>query len=220
MKLNLLIIMLGFLSASNLFGQVNDSFDVKHLTYRPDPDKKEIIRFSELQIKAKPYYDKGYYFVGNYEFEKAIKWFKKALKIDSSGNCRSGKDGLAFSELGYAYTRIDDFTNAISFLNKAIEINKFLPTPYLNKSVLFMRQGKNDLALNVLDLLIEFVPEYAMGYAQRGFLHKSMAKYELALQDFRKYLNVIKEQNQEQNSATLVEDIKKQIAEIEVKNTR
>ena len=80
-----------------------------------------------------------------------------------------------------------------------------------------MQQGKNELALNVLNSLIDYIPDYAMGYVQRGFLYNSTEKYELALQDFNKYLEIIKEQNQEQNSAPLVEDIKKQITEIEAK---
>ena len=124
---------------------------------------------------------------------------------------------MVFSELGYAYTRIGDFVNAITYIDKAIELNKFVPAPYLSKSVVLMQQGKNELALNVLNSLIDYIPDYAMGYVQRGFLYNSTEKYELALQDFNKYLEIIKEQNQEQNSAPLVEDIKKQITEIEAK---
>ena len=124
---------------------------------------------------------------------------------------------MVFSELGYAYTRMGDFVNAMTYIDKAIELNKFAPEPYLSKSVVLMQQGKNELALNVLNSLIDYIPDYAMGYVQRGFLYNSTEKYELALQDFNKYLEIIKEQNQEQNSAPLVEDIKKQITEIEAK---
>lgn len=217
MKINLIIAFLLSLFASNLCGQTNDSTQVKKITYEPNSDKKEIVRVSEQQMKGKPYYDEGYSFVDNHEFEKAIKSYKKAIEIDSTGNCGTGTNGIAFGELGYTYTRMGDFKNAITYLDKAIGLNKFSPEPYLSKSVLLMQQGKNELALNVLDSLIEHISDYAMGYVQRGFLYNSTAKYELALQDFKKYLEIIKTQNQEQNSAALVADIKKRIAEIEAK---
>jgi len=217
MKINLLITLLFFLFATNLCGQTKDTIQVKQITYEPNSDKKEIVRVSEQQIKAKPFYDQGYSFVDNHEFDKAIESYKKAIQIDSTGNCGTGTDGVAFGELGYAYTRLGDFQNAITYLDKAIQLNKFAPDPYQTKSVLLMQQGKNDLALPVLDSLIQYVPTYAMGYVQRGFLYNSTGKYELALQDLKKYLELIKKQNQEQNSAALAEDVKKQISEIEAK---
>jgi len=182
MKTNSIIVFLLSSYASSLYGQANDSNKVKQITYERNSDKKEIVRVSAQQIKAKPYYDEGYSFVDNHKFANAIKSYKKAIDLD-----------------------------------KAIELNKSSPEPYLSKSVLLMQQGKNELALKVLNSLIEFIPDYAMGYVQRGFLYNSTAKYEFALQDFKKYLEIIKTQNQEQNSAALVADIKKQIAEIEVK---
>lgn len=217
MKISLLTLFLLFLFASNLYGQTNDSTEVKQITYEPNSDKKEIVRVNEQQIKAKPYYDEGYSFVDNHEFEKAIKSYKQAIEIDSTGNCGTGTNGIAFGELGYAYTRMGDFKNAIIYLDKAIKLNKYAPEPYQSKSVLLMQHGQNELALKVLDSLIEYVPDYAMGYVQRGFLYNSTAKYELALQDLNKYLELIKKQNQEQGSAALVEDVKKQIADIEAK---
>ena len=217
MKIHLLIIFLICSHDSNLFGQTNDSTRVKQIIYEPNSGKNKIVRVSEQQMKAKPFYLEGYSFIDNHEFEKAIKSYKKAIEIDSTGNCGTGTNGIAFGELGYAYTRMGDFKNAITYLDKAIELNKFAPDPYQSKSVLLMQQGKNELALNVLDSLIEYVPEYAMGYVQRGFLFNSTAKYELALQDFNKYLALIKKQNQEQNSAALVEDVKRKISEIEAK---
>ena len=155
--------------------------------------------------------------VGNHEFNKAIKPLKKAIEIDTSGNCGTGKNGMAYSELGYAYTRMNDFDNALIYLNKAIELNKTLPEPYLSKSVMLMQQGKNELALETLDLLILNIPDYAMAYVQRGFLYNSDKKYQLALQDFNKFLELLENQGQQQNTRALVDDIKKQVKDIEKK---
>ena len=220
MKIRLSIILLVSSFAPSLYGQTNDSSQVKQITYDPNSDKGKMVRVTEQQMRAKQYYDKAYTFVDNHEFEKAIKSYKKAIGIDSTGNCGTGKNGNAFGELGYSYTRIGDFVDALTYIDKAIELNKFAPEPYLSKSVILIQQGKKELALNVLDSLTRYLPTYAMGYAQRGFLYNSTEKYDLALQDFTKYLEIIKQQNQEQNSASLVEDIKKYIAQIKAKEKK
>ena len=208
---------LSVLLASNLFGQISDSTEVKQVTYNPISNNGKMVMVTEQQMKAKSDYDKGYSLIGNHDFNKAIKPLKKAIKIDSTGNCGTGKNGMAYSELGYAYTRLGDFDNAIIYLDKAIEVNKLVPEPYLSKSVIQMQKGNNELALQTLDTLIKYIPEYAMAYAQRGFLYNSTNKYELALQDFNKYLEIVKEQNQEQNSKALVESIKKLIKDLDKK---
>ncbi|MFH0892853.1 MAG: hypothetical protein V2A54_00320 [Bacteroidota bacterium] len=210
-------VLICFLFTSNAQGQVNDSSDVKQITYKPDLGNRKMILVSKQQLKAKPYYDKGYSYIGNNEFNKAIKPLKKAIKIDSTGNCGTGKNGMAYSELGYAFSRLNDISNAFFYLDKTIEINKFVPEPYLSKSVILMKQGKNDLALKELDSCIKNNPEYALVYVQRAFLFSSIKNYELALQDYSMFLKVIKEQNQEQNSSALVEEVKKQIKELEQK---
>ena len=201
----------------NLLGQITDSTKVKQISYDKDSKGQKYVLINEQQLKAKKYYDEGYNLVGNHEFNKAIKPLKKAIEIDTSGNCGTGKNGMAYSELGYAYTRMNDFDNALIYLNKAIELNKTLPEPYLSKSVMLMQQGKNELALETLDLLILNIPDYAMAYVQRGFLYNSDKKYQLALQDFNKFLELLENQGQQQNTRALVDDIKKQVKDIEKK---
>ncbi len=220
MRIILTTILTSILFASNIYGQITDSTEVKQIIYTSNSNKGKMIMFTKQQLKAKPDYDKGYSLVGNHKFDKAIKSLKRAIKIDSSGNCGTGKNGIAYSELGYAYTRLGDFGNALFYLDKALEINKLIPEPYLGKSVVQMQQGKNKSALQTLDSLIKYIPEYAMAYVQKGFLYKSTKKHELALRYFNKYLEIIKEQNQEQNSKALVEKVKKQIKELEKKIER
>lgn len=217
MKNLLMISTLVIALTSNVFGQITDSTKVKQISYDNDSKGQKYVLITEQQKRAKKYYDEGYELVGNHEFNKAIKPLKKAIEIDTSGNCGTGKNGMAYSELGYVYTRMNDFDDALKYLNKAIEINIFLPEPYLSKSVILMQQGKNELAFETLDLLILNIPEYAMAYVQRGFLYNSIEKYQLALQDFNKFLELAKNQGQQQNAKALVDDIKKQIRDIEKK---
>jgi tetratricopeptide (TPR) repeat protein len=199
---------------SNIVGQITDSTNVIQISYDSDSDGQKYVLITEQQVKARKYYDKGYKLVGNHEFSKALKPLKKAIEIDTSGNCGTGKDGMAYSELGYAYTRMNDFDSALKYLNIAIEINKLLPEAYLTKSVIFVQQGLNELALETLDLLILNIPDYAMAYVQRGFIYNSMEEYLLALLDFTKFLELVRNQAQQQNTKALVDDIIKLIEEI------
>ena len=72
MKVISVITLFSTLIISNLFGQHNDSSEVKHITYKPNSSNGEMVLVSEQQLKAKPFYDEGYLLVGNYEFKKAI----------------------------------------------------------------------------------------------------------------------------------------------------
>lgn len=217
MKRILVTTCLSVLLAPNLFGQITDSAEVKQITYDPNSNSGKIVLVTKQQLQAKPSYDKGYSLVGNHEFNRAIKPLKKAIEIDSTGNCGTGENGVAYSELGYAYARLSDLDNALIYLNKAIVINKLNPEPYLSKSSVLIQQGNDELALQTLDALIKYIPDYAIAYSQRGFLFHSINEYELALQDFIKYMEIVKEQNQEQNSKALVERVKQLIEDLEKK---
>ena len=214
----LTIFSLFVLSSVALYGQINDSTKVEQIIYDPEykGDKYSIVR--EQQLEAKPYYDKAYSLVGNHQFDKSIKPLKKAIEIDPTGNCGTGNDGLAHSELGYAYTRLGDYSNARIYLDKAIQLNNLLPEPYLNLSVMLMQQGNNELALETLNKAIINIPDYAMAYVQRGFIYDSLKDYGLALKDLYKFLDIVKRQGQLDNSKSLVEAVNKRIKELEIKN--
>jgi len=198
---------------ANIYGQENNT---KNITYSYTNDSSNII-LSEQQFKAKPFYDKGFLLIDNNNFRNAIKPLKKAIKIDTTGNCGTGKDGMAYSELGYVYTRLKDFKNALIYLNKAIEINKQIPETYLSKANVFLMKKDKELALKTLDNLINYNPKYAFAYAQKGFINNSLNNYELAIKDFHKFLEIIKEQNEEDYSKELIDGVEQRIKELEQK---
>jgi tetratricopeptide (TPR) repeat protein len=220
MRSPMITTLLCFLFASSLNGQTKDAVEVKQITYEQGLNKGKIVRVSKQQMMAKPDYDKGYSFAGNHEFKKAIKFLKRAIRIDSTGNCGTGTNGIAYNELGYSYSRSGDFDSAAVYLDKAIELDKFNPEPYLSKSAILTQQDKSELALKVLDSLIKYNPDYALAYAQKGFLYRSTKQYEPALQNFKAFLGMIEKQNQQQNSKAMVEDVQKQIRELEQKTKK
>jgi tetratricopeptide (TPR) repeat protein len=215
MNKNLIICVICVLMTFQLKGQKVDSSKVEKIFYNSDSKNKKGIWLTGLQLKAKPDYDLGYSLNGNHEFAKAIKPLKRAIEIDTTGDCGTGKNGTAYGELAYSYTRLDDYNNAIFYLDKAIQINGKIPEPYLNKAVLLSQHGQNEQAIKTLNLLTENIPNYALAYVQRGFIYESIKQTNQALNDFKMFLDLVKEQKQEKNSKALVDKIKTRIKEIE-----
>ena len=143
------------------------------------------------QIKnAKEYFGKGYYMIGQRNYPVAIESLLKAIEIDSSGNCGTGIDGNAHGELGYAYLRNGDTTNAARYFDKSIILNPTNPFPRQNKAVMLSMQNKNDEAYKLLEELIQLNPNFIDAYVQRGFLYNADNKKDLAIADFKKALEL------------------------------
>lgn len=204
------------LLTSKLIGQLTDSATVvKQIAYEHGQKGQDYNLITKQQAMAKPKFYKGYAFADNHEFNKAIKYLIEAIMIDSTGNCGTGINGMAQSELGYVYLRLNDFSNALKYINNALSINKMLAEPYLSKAVILVKHKNEKEALATLNLLIETIPDHAVGYAQRGFLYKSMGNSELALQDFNRFIRIVKDQNQLATTSAMVDDIMIQIEELE-----
>ena len=77
-----------------------------------------------------------------------------------------------------------------------------------------LMMNDNDEALETLDSLIFYVPKYGMAYVQKGWIYESIDKYELAIENLEKYLDVVSSQYQSNRSRTFVKGIKKTIREL------
>lgn len=208
----MLVLLIGLITNIS-FGQIPDSSKVKKFTYTNNPNKEKLVGVTKSQLDAKIYYVSGFNFIENGEFYKSIQPLKKAIEIDSTGNCATGENGMAYNELGYAYGRLGEIEKAHNLLDKAIKINELLPEAYLIKAVLFLQIKDKKNSLYYLTLLLTKVPDFATGYVQRGFLLDSIGEDDKALSDFNTFLKLMEDQNQKSNE--LMESIKKRIKKIE-----
>jgi len=172
--------------------------------------------YTESQQKAKSYFLSGTTLNANHQYEQAIEKFKLAIEIDSTGNCGTGMNGSAYGELGDCYFKTGDYSSAIKYFDKGIQINKYYPLSYLHKVNLLLMEHKNDDAIKTLDILISNNPNEPFAYAQRGLLYYS-TKEDMALVDFKICLKLIKEQNQEEALKEMVKVIQEKCSEIEKK---
>lgn len=215
---NLFFLLFAFgLFNADIVCQVTDTMQVKQTQYNYVTGGSRFMNFSEQQLNARPHYLKGSMLVGNREFSKAIQQLELAIEIDSTGNCCSGRNAMAHSELGYAYLMLKEYENALCYLNMAIEINELYSESYLRKAATIAEMGEIEKAIKTLDGGIELIPEGAILYMQRGSLHEVIGKYEMALKDFYKFLELVELQKQTENAKTIVDDVKTNIHKIENK---
>ncbi len=216
MKRILLVFTL-ILVSSFSFSQIIDSTKVTKIQYQSEKTEKRIVKVTKEQIEANKLYEKGYALINKNQYKEATIFFLQAIEKDSTGNCITGKNGMAHSELGYCYTRLGDLDNAIKYLNKSIKLNKSIPEPYLSLAVIYSSQKKYQDAIDILNQSIENVPKNAMSYVQRGFIYDYLNKDELALNDYNRSLELFEKQGQLTNSKPLIDSIKEKIKEIENK---
>ena len=167
--------------------------------YLRDPEKVKGYS-SELtasQQKAMDDFLAGTSFNNNHQYLQAIEKFKQAIKTDSTGNCGTHMSGTAYGEIGDCYSKLGDYNNAILYFDKGILINKYYPLTYLHKASTLLMQNKEVEAMKTLDTLISNNPKEPIAYAQRGLLFDS-TQSKNALKDFKKFLQLVNEQNQEE----------------------
>ena len=139
----------------------------------------QTINSSELLKEAYSYLSSG-------KYEKSIEVLKKAIKIDSLGNCGTGFDGVAQNELGYSYIRIGKFDKARDYLDKSIELNPQYPKPRLNKTFSYLMEKDFTKATDVLDKFIEEIPGHPMAHWQKGNILEAEGKVTEAILEYRK----------------------------------
>lgn len=147
------------------------------------------------QVNAREFFGKGYYMINQRNYPVAIESFLKAIELDSTGDCGTGIKGNAHGELGYAYIRSGDTTNATKYFDMAIKLEPTNAFPRQNKAAMLAMQKKHDEAYALLNELIQFKPDFINAYVQRGFLYNADNKRELAIEDFKKALKLNSKKN-------------------------
>jgi tetratricopeptide (TPR) repeat protein len=140
--------------------------------------------------KAAAHFQKANEAVDRGEYDKAIPSYLKAIKADETGSCGSSVKGKAHGDLGYAYFRSGDTTNAMVYFDRAIRLNNQNPFPRAIKADILLMQNKQKAALKELDDLIRHNPTFIDGYVQRGYIHHAEKQYDQAEIDLKKALSL------------------------------
>jgi tetratricopeptide (TPR) repeat protein len=188
--------------------QISKSFTDKAFELKP-------VVITEQQMLAHNDFDQGYKLNSEGKYQEALEFLKRAIDTDTTGNCGSGENGTAYNELGFAYSRLKQYSEAHQYLNRAIAINPRYPKPYLNKMVLYQTKKENQAAVEIIEQLIAQVPDFAAAYIQLGNLYEQLDNSNGALQAYRKWLSLMNSTEKNENQVKLEDGIKQKIARLE-----
>lgn len=164
-----------------------------------------------IPADAKYYFRKGVDSAENDDFDQAIDEYKMALKILPN---HFG----ALNSLGKAHYMIGNYSEAIDFFYKAIDINKLDPSPHFNLALAFLSQDEYERAFEYFRFVVEEIeispftaerdlsailekkPDLVFGYLIQGYLNKiasnTSAKPELrinkAIENLKKFIDEFK----------------------------
>jgi len=94
------------------------------------------------------------------------------------------------ANLGYIYTKRDQYDKALIYLNQAIELSGDKAYDYVNRGLVYQRLGKADMAFKDYDRAIEIQPNLAEAYGNKGLLYLEQGKFDEALKEFNQALKL------------------------------
>lgn len=142
-------------------------------------DAKNLLLFDSSNIYAN--YLLGSINEKNGNYEEAIKYFSKAIKLDSTFY-------INYYRRAVVYKKMKKFDLAIADLYKAEKSNQSSELVYYNRAVIYLLKENWNRALRDLNKAIKLNPVFSNAYFNRGFLKKQLKDYKGAMEDFNFYI--------------------------------
>ncbi|MFC4739946.1 tetratricopeptide repeat protein [Flavobacterium ponti] len=122
-------------------------------------------------------------------YEEAIKYYKKAIKIDPNF-------AFAYDNIGISYRKLGNYKEAINYYEKSLKIDPNGITPLQNIAVAYQYTKEYDKSIKTYKKLAEIDPQnpevfYGIGHVYTSYLKE----YEKGLDYLCKAYNIYVEQN-------------------------
>ncbi len=126
------------------------------------------------------FYSLGVYYKNNYDFDKSIIEFNKALEIDPNY-------GDIHNELGYVYLQMGDFSKAVEHLKKYVSLHMAEANPLDSLAEAYFDMGQLDEALANYKDALKIKPDFFDAYFSVGYIYALKADYAEALRWIDKF---------------------------------
>lgn len=154
---------------------------------------EKLINLQKDNIDA--YIKKGSLLFEKKEFKKAIEVYLKSISIKESGK--------AYLMISLCYQKLDDYINAIEYLDKAISKFPTYIKPYFNKIIVLIHEKKFDNALEVINSAESIIPKADEDELKRevmiDHLNELRKKRQISI-DFEESLKRIEKEDKEKGS--------------------
>ena len=157
---------------------------IKALEAEVSGNYTETIKELKKLVERYPEEKDALYFLGNYyynelEYEQALSYYNKIIKIDPLYK-------LVYNKLAYVYDEIGDFEKSIWAINKYISIAPDEANPYDTRADLYARNGKLDQAIESYKKALEKKPDFMPSHAKLGWMYLFRREYAKAESRYKK----------------------------------
>ena len=114
------------------------------------------------------YNNRGIHYFGIGEFDKAIEYFNKAIRLDP-------EFAIAYYNRGYAYNEKGDYDRAIGDYNKAVVLKPDHALIYLSRGSVYHNIGNYEQAVEDYDNTVRLCPDYETDLVDRNFIYGGQA---------------------------------------------
>jgi tetratricopeptide (TPR) repeat protein len=142
---------------------------------------------------AEAYAERGAVERDQHDYQAAIKDLTESIRLNES-------NPLAYSRRGYVYLQTGQFREALTDLDRAIELEPN-DVDYLNRAIAYSAAGKLNEAVDELNSLLERDPQNTSATYQRGLAYRDRMDYADAITDMR---SVLEQEPHEANSQAVL----------------
>lgn len=158
------------------------------LTVTQSPETTTIIEVPKADTEAISY-DSNYYnskgkeFYQKKEYDTAIEYFYKAVKLNK-------KNAQAYNNLAMSYWLENNTGNAIKYFQKANRINLFYTQPLVNLALLYKNLGNEKKELYFLKKAIFYNSNDYLAYYWLGDYYRKLGCYPQAISNYKEAIKI------------------------------
>ncbi len=139
----------------------------------------------ENYVSAKALTNRAYLFQQEKQFDKAIEYYNRSLKLNVI-------DKEVYLNLGSIYFQQNKDSLSLMHYNEALRLKPDYLDALNGRGALYAKQGKSDLALADFNKVHELNPNYEQAYKNKAAAFFQDKKYDLAINEYKAYLNIQK----------------------------
>ncbi|MGB7293590.1 MAG: tetratricopeptide repeat protein [Thermodesulfobacteriota bacterium] len=150
--------------------------DLMPMAHRPERDE-----IGKTDIRK--YRQEGIDFLQDYEYQKAIESFDKALEANPL-------DKILYFYRGYSYLRLEEYGKAVADLEKATILDQTNADAFSSLAAAYLELKKYEDVIRTATKAIVLNPKDAASYFNRGIAYNFTQKYDKAYSDFNEVVNL------------------------------
>lgn len=137
----------------------------------------------KMSYNSDYYNTKGQEFYQKKEYDTAIEYFYKSIKLDS-------RNAQAYNNLAMAYWIKNDFISAIKYFRKANWINRCYSLPLVNLGMLYKQLGDENKQVYYLKRATIVNPNDYLAYYHLGDYYRNKGYYPLAIENYKEVVKI------------------------------